>query len=316
MGSTGSAPTNSRLILGRGAPLLFRQDSVLELDPLQLQPPSNPACPNRTSSWVLASGCNCCPRHAACYLWVPGSWGLGRINENGYGFSCPNKPPEGCNPQAVVLRSSIPLHKKVSHALTSQFLPVDDNGVPVAADSNSDTGKGMSSGGCLSALVDRGSRRIDLYVLIIKARCCRQFSTIFSGKSAFHFFSLFFPKFYFPAVAGELLVCTGLSRQMGNCMRKNVGSSGNEDEVDFRGGNVHVITSKSDWEQKIAEANKDGKIVVANFSATWCGPCRTVAPVYRELSEKYRSLIFLTIDVDNLMDFCLSLRRKYSRLLD
>ncbi|CAD5167949.1 unnamed protein product [Musa acuminata subsp. malaccensis] len=93
---------------------------------------------------------------------------------------------------------------------------------------------------------------------------------------------------------------------MGNCIRKNVRNSGNEDEVDFRGGNVHVITSKSDWEQKIAEANKDGKIVVANFSATWCSPCRTVAPVYRELSEKYPSLIFLTIDVDNLMDFCWS----------
>ncbi|URE22156.1 eukaryotic translation initiation factor 2 [Musa troglodytarum] len=88
---------------------------------------------------------------------------------------------------------------------------------------------------------------------------------------------------------------------MGNCIRKNVRNSGNEDEVDFRGGNVHVITSKSDWEQKIAEANKDGKIVVANFSATWCGPCRTFARVYRELSEKYPSLIFLAIDVDDLM---------------
>ncbi|CAL9760066.1 unnamed protein product [Musa acuminata subsp. burmannicoides] len=89
-------------------------------------------------------------------------------------------------------------------------------------------------------------------------------------------------------------------------VKHNVRNSGNEDEVDFRGGNVHVITSKSDWEQKIAEANKDGKIVVANFSATWCSPCRMVAPVYSELSEKYPSLIFLTIDVDNLMDFCWS----------
>ncbi|CAL9137091.1 unnamed protein product [Musa textilis] len=89
-------------------------------------------------------------------------------------------------------------------------------------------------------------------------------------------------------------------------LKHNVRNSGNEDEVDFRGGNVHVITSKSDWEQKIAEANKDGKIVVANFSATWCGPCRTFARVYRELSEKYPSLIFLAIDVDDLMDFCLS----------
>ncbi|URE22161.1 eukaryotic translation initiation factor 2 [Musa troglodytarum] len=130
-----------------------------------------------------------------------------------------------------------------------------------------------------------------------------------------------FLSFYFPAVAGELVVCTGVLKSNGKLHKKasqlrglglqfsgyisvfyeNVRNSGNEDEVDFRGGNVHVITSKSDWEQKIAEANKDGKIVVANFSATWCGPCRTFARVYRELSEKYPSLIFLAIDVDDLM---------------
>ena len=34
-----------------------------------------------------------------------------------------------------------------------------------------------------------------------------------------------------------------------------------EDRLDFKGGNVHVITTKEDWDQKIAEANKDGKIV-------------------------------------------------------
>lgn len=41
--------------------------------------------------------------------------------------------------------------------------------------------------------------------------------------------------------------------------------------------------------------------VVANFSASWCGPCRVIAPLYAELSEKYPSLMFLTIDVDKLM---------------
>lgn len=41
--------------------------------------------------------------------------------------------------------------------------------------------------------------------------------------------------------------------------------------------------------------------VVANFSASWCGPCRMIAPLYAELSEKYPSLIFLTVDVDELM---------------
>ena len=34
-----------------------------------------------------------------------------------------------------------------------------------------------------------------------------------------------------------------------------------EDKLDFKGGNVHVITTKEDWDQKVAEANKDGKIV-------------------------------------------------------
>ncbi|KAG6475407.1 hypothetical protein ZIOFF_064627 [Zingiber officinale] len=101
-----------------------------------------------------------------------------------------------------------------------------------------------------------------------------------------------------------------------------------QEEVDFKGGNVHVITSQEGWDQKISQAKNDGKIdydfpvvfsfvlpapfhtlpsrfllfcdVVANFSATWCGPCRLMAPVYTELSEKYPALMFLTIDVDKL----------------
>ncbi|KAG6478215.1 hypothetical protein ZIOFF_061650 [Zingiber officinale] len=73
-----------------------------------------------------------------------------------------------------------------------------------------------------------------------------------------------------------------------------------QEEVDFKGGNVHVITSQEGWDQKISQAKNDGKIVVANFSATWCGPCRLMAPVYTELSEKYPALMFLTIDVDEL----------------
>uniref|UniRef100_A0A2P2LZK7 Thioredoxin H-type-like n=1 Tax=Rhizophora mucronata TaxID=61149 RepID=A0A2P2LZK7_RHIMU len=70
--------------------------------------------------------------------------------------------------------------------------------------------------------------------------------------------------------------------------------------VDFAGGNVQLITTKESWEQKLSEASRDGQIVLANFSATWCGPCRMIAPFYNELSEKYLSLMFLLIDVDEL----------------
>nr|CAD1839929.1 unnamed protein product [Ananas comosus var. bracteatus] len=69
------------------------------------------------------------------------------------------------------------------------------------------------------------------------------------------------------------------------------------EDLDVYCGNVHVITSKENWDEKISEANRDGRY------ASWCGPCRVITPAYVELSEKYPSLMFLIIDVDELMDF-------------
>ncbi|KAL3839934.1 hypothetical protein ACJIZ3_024525 [Penstemon smallii] len=94
---------------------------------------------------------------------------------------------------------------------------------------------------------------------------------------------------------------------MGHCLTKNNNDEDDsEHNVEFVGGNVHLITKKESWEQKIEEAKRDGKIVIANFSATWCGPCRMIAPYFVELSEKHPSIMFLTIDVDELSEFSTS----------
>ncbi|KAI7757178.1 hypothetical protein M8C21_008043 [Ambrosia artemisiifolia] len=68
----------------------------------------------------------------------------------------------------------------------------------------------------------------------------------------------------------------------------------------FTGGKVTVITTKDAWNQKLSEAKTQSKIVIANFSASWCGPCKSISTLYIELSEKHPSLMFLTIDVDEL----------------
>ncbi|KAJ5104763.1 thioredoxin-like protein [Penicillium alfredii] len=40
--------------------------------------------------------------------------------------------------------------------------------------------------------------------------------------------------------------------------------------------------------------------VVIDFYATWCGPCKAVAPKVGEFSDKYENVRFIQIDVDKL----------------
>ncbi|KAJ6369305.1 hypothetical protein OIU78_001634 [Salix suchowensis] len=99
-------------------------------------------------------------------------------------------------------------------------------------------------------------------------------------------------------------VIQGQSSECSCYLQSNNDADDDEPHLEFAGGNVHLITTKERWDQKLSEARRDDKIVLANFSATWCGPCRQIAPFYNELSESYPSLMFLLIDVDELSVSC------------
>ena len=49
-------------------------------------------------------------------------------------------------------------------------------------------------------------------------------------------------------------------------------------------------------EELLATADKT---VYCDFWANWCGPCRMLAPVFEEVSEKYgEKAVFVKIDID------------------
>ncbi|MFS8034106.1 putative monodehydroascorbate reductase (NADH) [Helianthus anomalus] len=42
------------------------------------------------------------------------------------------------------------------------------------------------------------------------------------------------------------------------------------------------------------------KLIVVDFAASWCGPCKVIAPFVAELAKSMPHVTFLKVDVDEL----------------
>ncbi|KAK7927361.1 thioredoxin-domain-containing protein [Apiospora marii] len=61
---------------------------------------------------------------------------------------------------------------------------------------------------------------------------------------------------------------------------------------------VHNISTTEDWKAAL----KNNKVVMLDCFATWCGPCKAIAPILVNHSndEQFKDIFFAKIDVDEL----------------
>ena len=56
-------------------------------------------------------------------------------------------------------------------------------------------------------------------------------------------------------------------------------------------------------ERILSEVLNSNKLVVADFFATWCGPCQELSPILVELDKQYNGEVqFYKVDVDESQD--------------
>nr|AGG19202.1 thioredoxin H-type 3 [Tamarix hispida] len=65
---------------------------------------------------------------------------------------------------------------------------------------------------------------------------------------------------------------------------------------------VIAYHSTARWRAFFQASKESNKLVVVDFTATWCKPCQQMEPTLNKLAAKYGDVDFVKIDVDELMD--------------
>jgi len=62
---------------------------------------------------------------------------------------------------------------------------------------------------------------------------------------------------------------------------------------------VQYISTVATFEKTLADAKEQGKAVVVDYTAAWCGPCKMISPEFEALQKLHDpDVLFFKVDVD------------------
>ena len=91
---------------------------------------------------------------------------------------------------------------------------------------------------------------------------------------------------------------------MGGFLSSFLGGPGGEVSSDDAAASSSVIAfhSTARWHLHFNSSQESSKLTVIDFSATWCGPCKVMEPIYNDMAARFSDVDFVKIDVDELSD--------------
>jgi thioredoxin 1 len=58
---------------------------------------------------------------------------------------------------------------------------------------------------------------------------------------------------------------------------------------------------------QVAQLQSEGKKLLVQYTATWCGPCKALTPRLSNLSNRYENITFVKVDIEENMDSAVQL---------
>lgn len=64
--------------------------------------------------------------------------------------------------------------------------------------------------------------------------------------------------------------------------------------------NKTKLSSSAQWQLHFNGMKDSNQLLVIDFSASWCGPCKSFEPAVRHMAVKFTDVSFVKVDVDEL----------------